>query len=217
MGFYTKYVFPRLSDAFLDNRRLNAERKKALSCARGAVLEVGFGSGLNLPYYPETVTSLVALDPSEQAFKLATRRIKAASFPITYIPQSCEAAPLVPNTFNCVVSTWTLCTVTDPLGVLRKLRASLAPEGRFLFLEHGRSSSDLVGVMQDCWDPLHQRLCAGCHVNRPIDALFRTAGFDIILLERFNLFPIKVLFSTYRGIAVVTNGQQKESGDVSAG
>jgi ubiquinone/menaquinone biosynthesis C-methylase UbiE len=208
MGLYRSYIFPRLSDIFLDNPRLNAQRQKALAMATGTVLEVGFGSGLNLPFYPEAVTSLVALDPSQQAFKLAKRRIENATFPVKHIPQLCETAALAAQKFDCVVTTWTLCTVNDPLAILRKLRNLIAPGGRLLFLEHGQSSSCITNKLQEYWNPIHRRLCAGCNVNRPIDALIRAAGFHILLLERFKLYSPELFFATYRGVAVPKSDEE---------
>jgi SAM-dependent methyltransferase len=210
MKFYKDYVVPRLPEWFLNTRWFNKERRKTLASARGRGLEVGFGTGLNLPHFPAGITSLVAIEPSEIAFRLAAGRVQRVEFPVTKLCTTCEEATLPAGDFDFAVTTCALCTIRDPRIALRKVREALRPDGRYLFLEHGRSASCLVAHVQDFWTPVHHCLCGGCHVNRPIDKLIEGAGFRIVSLERFNPFGLGVFYSMYRGIATPVSAAADE-------
>jgi ubiquinone/menaquinone biosynthesis C-methylase UbiE len=202
MGFYDDHILPRLINVALSNKHVNAERAKALVGVRGDVLEIGFGSGLNLPYYTRDVTRVVGLDPSEVGWKLARKRIEASPLRVEHLLLGSEKIPTGDATFDSVVSTFTLCTIPDVAQALREVKRVLKPDGRFFFVEHGRSSDARVRRWQDRWDPMQGRLFGGCHVNRKIDELVADAGLRIEHLETFYSRGPRIFSFFYRGVAI---------------
>jgi ubiquinone/menaquinone biosynthesis C-methylase UbiE len=178
------------------------ERRKTLGGVRGRVLEIGFGSGHNLPFYPEAVEQLVAVDPSTESAKLARKRIAAARFPVEYVALEGESIAAPDASFDSVVSTFTLCTVPDPVAALRQLVRVLKPEGRFFFVEHGRSPEPKVQRWQDRMNPVQKTICGGCNINRDIEHLVREAGFALDQVDKYYLRgqPKMSAFMT-RGVA----------------
>lgn len=202
MGFYEKHVFPRFMDFTTGSKRIREEREKALAPAYGDVLEIGFGTGRNLPHYPEAVTSLEAVDPADMLPGRVARRIAEARVPVEVVHLGAERLPFQDGRFDCVVSTLTLCTIPDAAAALREVRRVLKPGGCFLFLEHGRSDEEGVARWQDRLNPLNRRVACGCNLNRPIDALVREAGLQIERLDRYALRGApRVLAEIYRGVA----------------
>ena len=201
MGFYDDHVLPRLINFAMNNRYVNAERAKALTGVRGDVLEIGFGSGLNLPYYPRDVKRVVGLDPSETGWKLAHKRVAASSVPVEHLLLSSESIPAPDAAFDSVVSTFTLCTIPDVAQALREVRRVLKPGGCFFFVEHGRSNEPRVERWQDRWDPMQGRLFGGCHVNRKIDELIANSGLRIEQLDTFYSRGPRIFSFFYRGVA----------------
>ena len=202
MGLYARYVFPRLMDWILGAVPLQAERRAALAGVHGEVLEIGFGTGLNLCCYPPGITRLVAIDAVELLPARVAQRIADVSFPVERTRLDAERLPFPDARFDCVVSTWTLCSIPDAGAALRELRRVLKPGGRYLFLEHGRSDDARVARWQDRFNPIQQRLGAGCNINRPIDALIRDAGFEIAHLERYaREGEPRIMAEMYRGSA----------------
>jgi len=203
MGFYADHVFPRLMDWGMGRRKFRQERQQALAPVQGAVLEIGFGTGLNLPHYPMAVTSLTALDPATLLPKKVARRISEGSLQVELVRLSAEALPFEDGRFDCVVSTWTLCTIPDAVAALREVGRVLKPGGKYVFLEHGRSDDARVARWQDFFNPLQQRLACGCNLNRPIDVLIRQAGLKLENLDRFLMPGIpRIAGEMYRGIAI---------------
>ena len=202
MGLYEKYVFPRFMDLSTGSKKIRDERKKALAPAYGEVLEIGFGTGRNLPYYPTAVAGLTAVDPADMLPKRVARRIAEARMPVEVVHLGAERLPLEDGRFDCVVSTLTLCTIPDAVAALKEVTRVLKPEGKFLFLEHGRSDDPKVAQWQDRLNPLNRRIGCGCNMNRAIDALIQQAGLEI---ERFERYVLKgtprVLMTMYRGVA----------------
>jgi ubiquinone/menaquinone biosynthesis C-methylase UbiE len=168
-------------------RVVSEERRKALAGVRGRVLEIGFGSGHNLPFYPEAVEELVAVDPSTESAKLARKRIAAARFPVEYVALEGESIAAPDASFDSVVSTFTLCTIPDPTAALRQLLRVLKPEGRFFFVEHGRSAEPKVQRWQDRLNPIQRALVGGCNINRDIEQLVREAGFALDQVDKYYL------------------------------
>lgn len=204
MGWYARWVFPRLMDRFLGSREVGEQRRLALAPARGETLEIGFGTGLNLPFYPKNVTQLTVIDPQEMLTNRVRLRIAAAPFPVCQWRLDAQGRlPFCDDQFDTVVTTFTLCTIPDLRAALAEMRRVLHPNGMLLFLEHGRSDSAAVARWQDRLNPLQNRLGVGCHLNRPIDQLLREAGFLLPQLERTQLAQAPaVLRELYRGVAV---------------
>jgi len=177
-------------------------RASLLTNVQGEVLEIGFGTGLNLVHYPEAVSHLTAIDPVFVLSHKVARRIAAAPFPVERYRTPAEALPFRDRRFDCVVSTWTLCSVADPLRALTEIRRVLKPEGRFLFLEHGLSQDPRTASWQHRLNPIQNVIGCGCHLNRPIDQLIRQSGFGITGLERFHMEHVpRIGGEMYRGTA----------------
>lgn len=203
MGWYARVVFPRLMEWALGTEACSEERRRILAGARGDVLEIGFGTGLNLPHYPSNgVTSLTIVDPAEHLPARVEARIAAARFPVKRAHLDAERLPFDDGSFDTVVSTWTLCSIADPAAALREIRRVLRPTGTFLFLEHGLSTRPLVARLQHLWNPVQQVVACGCNVDREIDRVVAASGLAITALERFELPGEIPLFSPmYRGTA----------------
>jgi SAM-dependent methyltransferase len=201
MGFYRDRILPRIVNRFMDNEEFLAHRRTCLAVVGGVVLEVGFGSGLNLPHYPSEVRKLYALDPATVGRRLAAERIAASPFPVEFVGLYGEAIPLVDASVDAAVSTWTLCTISDPLKALGEIRRVLKPGGRLHFIEHGRSPEEKVARWQDRLTPIQKVVGGGCHLNRRIDALVLEAGFEIEELENVYMKGPKIGTYLYKGVA----------------
>ena len=203
MGVYAKYVFPHLMDWVMVSRRFQEQREKALMPLHGEVLEIGFGTGLNLPHYPSIVARIIALEPARLLPRKVSHRIADAPMPVKLVQGSAEHLPFHDRRFDCVLSTWTLCTIPDAPAALREIRRVLKPGGRFVFLEHGRSNAPAVACWQDRLNPLQRRIGVGCNMNRAIDRLITEAGLTLGQLERFQMPHTPGLVGKmYRGIAL---------------
>lgn len=183
MSFYERRILPRLLDLAMRGKEATRFRARLVPQARGATLEVGIGSGLNLPFYGKQVERLVGVDPSEELLRMARRRARAAAMPIEFIPRSGEALPLADASVDTAVFTFTLCTIPDPLRALREARRVLRPSGELLFAEHGLAPDAGVRRWQRRLNPLWRRLAGGCHLDRRIDELVRAAGFRFDAME----------------------------------
>jgi ubiquinone/menaquinone biosynthesis C-methylase UbiE len=178
-------------------------RETLLQPASGEVLEIGFGTGLNLPHYPATVTRLSVVDPAILLPAKVSRRVAAAPYPIRTVHVSAECLPFPERQFDTVVSTWTLCTIPHPALSLREIGRVLKPAGRFVFLEHGRSSDRKIAAWQDRLNPLQNLIGCGCNLNRQIDRLITESGLKIVHLDRFSMQGVpRVAGEMYRGAAV---------------
>jgi ubiquinone/menaquinone biosynthesis C-methylase UbiE len=202
MGFYNDWALPRILNLMMDMKVTREERKKCLAHVTGNVLEVGFGSGHNLPFYPSTVQRVVAIDPSTHSARLARKRIAAAPFPVEYVPLMGEHIDAPDASFDSIVSTYTLCTIPDPVAALAQMRRVLKPEGRFFFVEHGRSAEPKVQRWQDRLNGFQRTMCGGCNMNRDIAHLVRTAGFSFDQIDQYYVpGPPKAVGYMTRGIA----------------
>jgi ubiquinone/menaquinone biosynthesis C-methylase UbiE len=161
------------------NREVGRYRARVVPQARGRVLEIGFGSGLNLPFYGEDVQQLYGLDPSATLLAMGRERAAGVVCPVALIECGAEAIPLEDGSIDTVVMTFTLCSVTDPLRVLREIRRVLRPEGALLFAEHGLSPEAQVQRWQRRLTPGWRHIAGGCHLDRKVDALIGEAGFAI--------------------------------------
>jgi ubiquinone/menaquinone biosynthesis C-methylase UbiE len=184
-------------------RQMDELRPATLAHAQGEVLEVGFGTGLNLPHYGEGVRSLTGLDPmATEGLEAVAQRIARAPFPVERaLLRADSALPFDSGRFDCIVTTWSLCSIPDPLAALGEMRRVLRPGGRYLFVEHGRSEQADTARWQDRLNPLWRRIADGCNMNRRIDELVGKAGFQLRSLERFRARGPAVLAAMYRGEA----------------
>ncbi|NOT62373.1 MAG: class I SAM-dependent methyltransferase [Acidobacteria bacterium] len=204
MGLYAKYIFPHLLDYLMGQPQISEYRRVALAGARGVTLEIGFGTGRNLPHYPNTVTRLVAIDSENMLRRKVAARIAASPLPVEQKQLDAQGRlPFADGAFDTVVTTLTLCSIGDVMAALAEMRRVLKSDGQFLFFEHGRSDDARVAARQDRFNPLQKIVGAGCNMNRPMDALIRQAGFEIAELERFVMPDApRVLAEMYRGVAV---------------
>jgi ubiquinone/menaquinone biosynthesis C-methylase UbiE len=184
-GFYESRVFPWLNDRLNADPTLEKIRADALRGARGRVVEIGFGSGLNLRHYPSTVESLVAVEPNDGMHARARPRIEASRFPVEVIRGTAEQLPLADAGFDTAVSTLTLCTVAEPARVLAELRRVLRPDGRLLLMEHGLSEDEGVARWQKRLNGLQRIVACGCNLDRPIAQLLQTHGFRFESAQKF--------------------------------
>jgi ubiquinone/menaquinone biosynthesis C-methylase UbiE len=200
--FYERRVFPHVLDFSM--RALEKLRAPTLAEARGEVLEIGFGTGLNLAHYPAGVAKVVTADPMDALPERVRARMDAAPFPVEvhHLPAD-RKLPFDSGRFDCVTMTWTLCTIAEPLAALEEMRRVLRPGGTLLFIEHGRSDDPKLARWQDRWNPIQNVIACGCNVNRKIDALVERGGFRMQALERFRAERTPGLFAEmYRGVAV---------------
>jgi ubiquinone/menaquinone biosynthesis C-methylase UbiE len=209
MGLYSKYIFPRLLDWGLGDSITQSQRREALASVRGNVLEVGFGTGLNLPHYPKHLTKLTAVEPVRMLEDRVERRIAEAGMPVEQIHLDASGRlPLDDESFDFVVTTFTLCSISDVAGALGEMRRVLKPEGRYVFLEHGRSDDPRVAKRQDFFNPVQRIIACGCNINRAIDRLIRESGFHVTELDRYVMPGTpRMLGEMYRGSARKTGGR----------
>jgi ubiquinone/menaquinone biosynthesis C-methylase UbiE len=203
MGLYANYIFPRLLDWSLGTPEFSKYRRRALEPARGETLEIGFGTGLNLPYYPEGATKLTVIDSENMLPERVESRIAACPIPVTKMRLDAQGRlPFDDHTFDTVVTTLTLCSITDAAAALAEVRRVLKPGGQFVFFEHGRSDNPKVARRQDRFNPVQKIIGVGCNMNRRIDKLIEDAGFQIAQLDRFLLPKTpRLLAEMYRGVA----------------
>ena len=178
---------------------MRKHRSRVVKQASGKVLEIGFGSGLNLPYY-ENISELVALDPSLGLFEMAQESTKSLLFPFRHVAAGAEKMPFEENSFDSVLSTWNFCSIEDPEAALKEIFRVLKPGGKFIFIEHGLSSKNSTARIQKILTPLSRCLAGGCHLDREIDKLIQEAGFSIERLEKFKERS-KPLAFMYEGVA----------------
>lgn len=199
MSFYHERVLPHLVNMAMRNATLEPYRRRVVTAARGRVLEIGVGSGFNLPLY-ETATHVIGLDPSVKLLSMA-RGVGGVRPSIELVEGVAEAIPLPGHSVDTVVSTWTLCTIPDVARALAEMRRVLKPEGRLLFAEHGRSSERQVVRWQNRLTPIWKRIGGGCHLNRPIEQLICEAGFRVEALQTGYMKGPKPMTFMYEGVA----------------
>jgi ubiquinone/menaquinone biosynthesis C-methylase UbiE len=201
MGFYADQILPRCIDFALSRRPILRARERITEGLSGEVLEIGFGSGLNLPYYPASVSKIYAVDPCETGKRLARERIAACSIPIEWAGLDGQTLELADASVDAVLSTFTFCTIPNLDAALAELRRVLRPGGQLHFLEHGRSPEPGVAKWQDRLTPIQRRMAGGCHLNRAMDDKVRAAGFELHSLETYYLKGPKVGTYVFEGRA----------------
>ena len=204
MGLYAKYLLPRLIDLGMRNKDATRLRAESVSQAQGDVLEIGSGSGLNLPFYSSKVVHVYGVDPSVELQRIASKRAAAARFPVTFFRQSAEQPfPLAASSIDTIVMTWSLCSIPNPAAALQQMKRVLKQDGRLIFIEHGRSADARVMSWQDRITPFWQRLAGGCHLNRKVADFITAAGFHIIEQKNFYIPGPRPMTYTYQGIAAI--------------
>ena len=183
MGVYDRYVLPHVINLAMRNRHLRPYRQRTIAAAEGRVLEIGIGSGLNLPFYSAHVHDIVGLEPARRLAEMARSRAERTSIRTTLVQGFAEAIPLEDRSVDTVVTTWTLCSIPDVSVALREMRRVLKPSGQLLFVEHGQAPDEVVRKWQDRLTPAWRCIGGGCHLNRPIRALVERAGFSIEQLQ----------------------------------
>jgi ubiquinone/menaquinone biosynthesis C-methylase UbiE len=183
VNFYDRWILPPILDLVMRQNQLEKYRRETVSPASGRVLEIGVGSGLNFPFYGKQVETVIGIDPSPRLLAIARRRADAAGVHAGFLLGSATAIPLADATIDTVVMTWTLCSVPDPLVALRETRRILKPGGRLLFVEHGLSPEPGIERWQLRLTPVWRHVAGGCHLDRKVDDLIRSAGFNMIELR----------------------------------
>jgi SAM-dependent methyltransferase len=188
MSFYSQHILPHLLNCACGAKPIARQRQKVVPRAEGVVLEIGFGSGLNVSYYqPGRITKLLALEPEPGIAKLGARAAANAPFPVEIIPRTCETAGLDAASVDTIVITYTMCTIPDPVSALRMARPALKPGGALLFCEHGRAPDVKVQRTQARIEPVWKRMAGGCRLSRDIPGILRESGFMITQLDEMYL------------------------------
>ncbi len=187
MPFYSTYVLPCLIDLAMGSKRLGPLRHELLASAKGRVAEIGFGSGANLPYYPTTVETLIAIDNSDAVLRRSKKRLASFGGKVETLIVSADSIPLDKHSVDCVVSSFTLCSVPNPFAVFQEIKRILRPRGTLLFLEHGLAPDLSVQMWKKRLTPIQKRLAGGCHLDRNTLALFADACWDVTQCKRFYL------------------------------
>jgi len=203
MGFYARMIFPRLCDLVMRDPKLSRLRKELLAAVQGEVLEIGFGTGLNLEHYPEPVRRIATVDPGIGMDRMARKRIEQSRIEVDRRVKTAEEIPFEDRRFDYVVSTWTLCSIPDASRALAEVHRVLKPGGRFVFLEHGLSDDWRVQRWQRRLNWLQRRLADGCRLDLDVKALIGEQPFTDMNLDQFLLEGTPRTHGTmYRGTAV---------------
>jgi ubiquinone/menaquinone biosynthesis C-methylase UbiE len=204
MGFYSQVIFPRLLDWSMSSPELSKFRQEILANIDGKILEIGFGTGLNLPFYPDSVQKLTTVDVNPGMNTLAQKHLSASHINVEQHVLNGEKLPMADNTFDHVVSTWTLCSIAQVDQALTEIYRVLKHGGTFIFIEHGLSDVSNIQVWQNRLTPIQKIIGGGCHLNRNIQTLIER-HFDTVELERFVMenLPAPMAY-TYKGTATKT-------------
>ena len=185
MGIYGEHVLPRMINVACGMKVTKPLRRRVCEGLHGQVVEVGFGSGLNVPFYPSAVSGVAAIEPADVGWKLARNRLAASTVPVQRFGLDGQSLPLADYSYDVALTTWTLCTIPDVAAALRELHRVLKPGGSLHFVEHGLAPDEHVRRWQHRLEPMQKRLFGGCHLTRPIVDLVKDAGFTISELDVF--------------------------------
>jgi ubiquinone/menaquinone biosynthesis C-methylase UbiE len=200
MGFYCEQIVPHLLGLAMRNRLFGPYRQRILGLAEGRVLEIGVGSGMNLPLYTDRVSEVLGLEPQPKLLNMASR--KPHRVPVALIEGSAEAIPLESGSVDCTVMTWTLCSIPDASVALAEMRRILKSSGKLLLVEHGLAPDENVRKWQRRLTPAWKRLAGGCHLDRPIAQLVENAGFRFDHLQTGYMHGPKPMTFMYEGVAL---------------
>jgi SAM-dependent methyltransferase len=202
MGLYSKYIFPRIVDWTLGRKEIGELRHELLAEVQGEVLEIGFGTGLNLPHYPQGIKKITTVDPNPGMQVLAQRRAQKLPIQIENYLLKGEALPFSDQHFDTVVSTFTLCSIPEVERALKEIFRVLKSGGRFLFLEHGLADRQNIQRWQRRLNPLQKKIGDGCQLDRNMEGLIETAGFKIVKEKKFYFPKVpKIVGYFYQGMA----------------
>ena len=197
MSFYDKYILPHFLNCACGSKPIVYQREKVVPMAEGLVLEVGIGSGLNIPFYDTSkVNKILGLDPSEELNRMALKVAEDKGIPVEFILGGAEAIPLPDNHVDTVLVTYTMCTIPEVAAANKEILRVLKPEGKMIFCEHGLAPDANVLKWQNRIDPYWKKIAGGCHLNRNIPALITEAGFEIESMEQMYL-PSTPKFAGY--------------------
>lgn len=203
MGFYCERVFPRIMNVLMNTKETRRIRERVCTPLHGEVVEIGFGTGHNLPFLPEGVTRVLAVDPLTKGRELARDRISSARCPVEFVGLDGQLLQLGDDTADAVLSTWTLCSIEDPVLAIREIRRVLRLTGTFHFVEHGLAPDEEVQKWQNRCNGINRRIAGGCNINRDIPALFADGGLSVEQLETYYVKgDPKPLGWTFEGRAV---------------
>ncbi len=203
MGFYQEKVFPFFVERALSTNECQQQRQQLLSKVNGTILEIGFGTGLNLPHYPAHVRQLTTIDINRGMLRRAQRRIDDSTIQVKMIPMSSESLPFSDESFDSVVSTWTLCSIAQIALALLEIHRVLKPQGRLFFLEHGLSPKAKIQKWQRRFNPIQKLIADGCHLDRDIPKIIGQSPLTLQQVECFQLAKTPTLAAThFRGTAL---------------
>jgi ubiquinone/menaquinone biosynthesis C-methylase UbiE len=185
MAVYREQVLPRIINVVCNMKEATPQRQRVCAGLAGDVVEIGFGSGLNVPFYPSAVKGIAAVEPADVGWKLARKRVGAAAVPIERSGLDGESLPFPDDSFDAALSTWTMCTIPDIHAALRELRRVLRPGGTLHFVEHGLAPDEKVRAWQHRLEPMQKRVFGGCHLTRAVPELVSDAGFTITELDTY--------------------------------
>ena len=205
MGWYRDRMFPRIMDGAMGRARYAPIRDRVCRPLTGVVLEIGFGSGRNLPHLPPAVTALLAVDPMEAGRRLAAERLQASTVPVEFVGLDGAAVALPDGSVDSVLSTWSLCRIPDPVLAVGEIVRLLRPGGALRFVEHGRSPDARTARWQHRMNPIQRRIACGCHLDRDIPEILAAGGLEVTDLDTFYVDgEANILGWTFEGTARVT-------------